>query len=139
METAEFQAAIHFVRYDLPQQLNDPEFRVRILDPHSNEGRTITDVGNFLDSAVAPLVKHCMVDSDLACDLFYFPVVMCWDTLALYIASRRATLGYRMWEDFEYLTLLCKKFRTRFPNGTYPRGASSLPLPEPWPETDQIG
>jgi hypothetical protein len=33
------------------------------------------------------------------------------------------------------LTLLCKDFRTRFPHGTYPKGAAPLPLPEPWPES----
>jgi hypothetical protein len=99
--------------------------------------RRSLDVGNFLDSAIAPLVKHGIVDQDLACDLFYYPVVMCWDTLAPFIASSRSMLGYRLWEDFEFLTLLCKKFRVRFPHGTYPRGATALPLPESWPEAAQ--
>lgn len=34
-----------------------------------------------------------------------------------------------MWEDFEYLALLCKNLRKRFPRGAYPRRAA--PLPEP--------
>lgn len=134
METPDFQDAIQFIRYELPQKLNDSTFRARLLDRTSSEGKLVVDVGTFLDSAVAPLVKHSMVDHDLACDLFYYPVVMCWDTLAPFIASSRTMLGYRMWEDFEYLTLLCKKFRARFPRGTYPRGAAALPLPETWPE-----
>jgi len=97
-------------------------FRVRLLDPNSNEGRLVVEVGNFLDSAIAPLVKHGM---------------MCWDTLAPFIASLRAMLGYRMWEDFEYLALLCKDFRVRFPQDTYPRRARALPLPKSWPEAAQ--
>lgn len=137
METPDFQEAIRFIRFDLPQKMNDSAFRVRLLDRNSNEGKIVSDVGNFLDSAIAPLVKHGMVDHDLACDLFYFPVVMCWDTLAPFIASSRTMLGYRMWEDFEYLTLLCKNFRARFPHGTYPRGTAALPLPESWPEAAQ--
>jgi hypothetical protein len=137
IETPDFQCAIRFIRYELPQKMNDSAFRVRLLDRNSSEGKVVADVGNFLDSAIAPLVKHGMVDHDLACDLFYYPVVMCWDTLAPYIASSRTLLGYRLWEDFEYLTLLCKDFRVRFPHGTYPRGAAALPLPESWPEAPQ--
>ena len=134
METAEFQDAIRFIRYELPEKMNDSAFRVRLLDRNSSEGQLVGGVGNFLDSAIAPLVKHGMVDRDLACDLFYYPVVMCWDTLAPFIASSRTMLGYRMWEDFEYLAMLCKSFRARFPRGTYPRGATALSLPESWPE-----
>ncbi len=138
MEAADFQDALRFIRYELPEKLNDSAFRVRVLEQSSEEGRPIREIGSFLDGAVAPLVKHGMVDRDLACDLFYFPVVMCWDTLAPYIASRRAALGYRMWEDFEYLALLCKEFRERFPHGTYPKGVAALPLPNPWPEAAQL-
>lgn len=134
METPDFQGAIEFIRYELPQKMNDSAFRKRLLDKNSSEGKLVVGVGNFLDSAIAPLVKHGMVDHDLACDLFYYPVVMCWDTLAPFIASSRTRLGYRLWEDFEYLTLLCKDFRARFPHGTYPREAAALPLPESWPE-----
>jgi hypothetical protein len=138
METPDFQEAIRFIRFVLPRKMNDSAFRVRLLDRNSSEGKVVANVGNFFDSAIAPLVKHGMVDHNLACDLFYYPVVMCWDTLAPFIASSRAMLGYRMWEDFEYLTLLCKNFRTRFPRGTYPQGAAALPLPESWPEATQF-
>jgi hypothetical protein len=135
----DFQDALQFIRYEVPQKLNDSAFRVRLLDRTFSEGKAVVDLGNFLDSAVAPLVKHGIVDRDLACDLFYYPVVMCWDTLASYIASSRAVAGYRIWEDFEYLTLLCKRFRVRFPHGTYPRGVAALPLPEPWVEAASFG
>ena len=135
MEAPEFQEALHFIRYEVPQKFEDPAFRVRVLNRDSTEGRVVHRIGSYLDAAVAPLVKHRMVDRDLACDLFYYPVVMCWDALAPFIASCRAEVGYRMWEDFEYLAMLCKGFRRRFPHGTYPRGAAALPLPDPWPET----
>jgi hypothetical protein len=78
-----------------------------------------------------------MVDAQLACDWWYAPVVPCWDALAPLISSRRAMLGYRQWEDFEYLALQCKRFRTNHPLGTYPKGEEALPLPDPWPEAAQ--
>ncbi len=134
LESAELRKALQFIRYELPAKMDEPALRARLLDPATAEGKAVTEVGNFLDSAVAPLVKHGFVDRNLACDLFYYPTVMCWDNLAPFIASARAMAGYRLWEDFEYLSLLCKEFRRRYPLGTYPRGASALPLPQPWPE-----
>lgn len=134
LESAAFQTALTFVRREVPEKSGDPEFRMRLLDPESKEAQLVQNLGNFLDGALAPLVKHGMVDRDLACDLFYMPVVRTWDNLAQYIATRRAALGYDMWEDLEYLALLCKDFRTRFPEGTYPAHARRLPLPPPWPE-----
>ncbi len=77
MEAREFQEALHFIRYEVPQKLEDPAFRVKVLNRDSTEGQVFLSIGNYLDSAVAPLVKHRMVDRDLACDLFYYPVVMC--------------------------------------------------------------
>ncbi|MBV8638306.1 MAG: hypothetical protein JO322_09490 [Candidatus Eremiobacteraeota bacterium] len=134
MEVPDFQEGICFIRFELPERTDDPEFRRRLLDRTTRESEIVRDIGNFIDGAIAPLVKHRMVDRTLACDLFYFPVVMCWDHLAPFIATSRAMLGYTMWEDFEYLALLCKNFRARYPEGTYPRNTPRLPLPEPWPE-----
>jgi hypothetical protein len=94
----------------------------------------IADVGLYFDLEASQLVKHNMVEARLACDWLYSPVVPCWDALAPLISSRRAMLGYNMWEDFEYLALLCKRFRQRHPQGTYPHGEERLPLPLPWPE-----
>lgn len=137
LESPEFQAALAFVR-DFPQKAGDHEFRMRLFDLNSEESRTVRNLGNFLDGALAPLVKHGMVDRDLACDLFYPVVVRTWNALAEYIATNRAVLGYDMWEDFEYLTLLCNDFRARYPTGTYPPHAKRVPLPEPWPELAEI-
>ena len=66
MESIEFQHALRFIRYQVPEKLNDPAFRFRVLDRDSSEARLIAEVGSFLDSAVAPLVKHGIVDRDLA-------------------------------------------------------------------------
>ena len=138
METEEFRSALQFIRYELPAKIDDSAFRARLLDSATPEAKAVYDVGTFIDGAVAPLVKHKMVDRDLACDLLYYPTVMCWDNLAPFIASRRAMLGYRVWEEFEYLSLLCKQFRDKHPLGTYPKNAPALPLPDPWPEAQRI-
>lgn len=136
MESAEFMRAFRFIRTEVPARIHDPSFRRTLLDTNSDEWRTIASVANFFDGAAAQLVKHGMVDATLACDLWYWQVVMSWDALEPLIATKRAILGYNMWEDYEYLTILCKQFRERYPEGTFPKNMQHLPLPEPWPEAE---
>jgi hypothetical protein len=138
IESPDFKKAVAFVRYELPQRMKDDSaFRSALLANTAPELEVIVDVAHFFDFEAAQLVKHRMVDAKLACDWLYHPVVPCWDALAPLIASRRAMRGDRMWEDFEYLALLCKRFRKKYPAGTYPKGEEGLPLPEPWPEALQ--
>lgn len=133
MDSPEFRDAFHFIRYELPGLMNDSEGRRILMVLDSPESQRVNLVANYLDYACS-FVKHGVVNRDLACDLWYSTVVRSWDGLAPLIASRRAMLGYRLWEDFEYLALLCKRFRQKFPAGTYPQGEEPLPLPDPWPE-----
>jgi hypothetical protein len=139
MRSPEFVKALEFIRYEFPRRAQEPAFREALLhsqaDRPSIEWRQIRDVANFFDTVAAQVVKHGMVDRDLACDWWYTQVVTTWDTLTPLIASLRRQRGYRLWEDFEYLALLCKRFRLRHPRGTYPAHEEALPLPEPWPET----
>ncbi|HEY9180609.1 MAG TPA: hypothetical protein VIO32_07800 [Candidatus Baltobacteraceae bacterium] len=132
MESAEFERASRFIRDEVPVRMDDPSFRRTLLDAESHEWQTIASVCNFLDGAAAQLVKHGMVDAMLACDVWYAQVVRSWDSLAPLIATKRARLGYALWEDFEYLTIRCKQFRKNYPNGTFPKHMKRLPLPEPW-------
>ncbi len=137
MDSPDFKKAVDFIRYEFPERIEDPAFRRQMLANSSPEAHMLRDIAQFLDLEAAQVVKHHMVPEALACDWLYVPVVPCWDALAPLIASRRAVLGYRLWEDFEYLAFLCKRFRERHPSGTYPKGTPGLPLPEPWPEALQ--
>jgi hypothetical protein len=134
MERPEFRRAFQFVTHELEAHTANPDCRKRLLEMSGPEAEMVRDVGNFFDGVAAQVVKHGMVDPELACDWWYSYVVRAWEALATFTASRRAMLGYDMWEDFEYLALLCKRFRARYPRGTYPHGEEHLALPEPWPE-----
>lgn len=134
IESDDFRRALHFILSEMPARIGDPAFRRRLLDPETDEWQTVATVGNFLDGHAAQFVKHGMVDATLACDLWYAQVVWSWDALEELIATKRAKLGYPMWEDFEYLTIRCKEFRKRYPTGTFPRNMTRLQLPAPWPE-----
>lgn len=136
-ESNEFRKAYHFVRFEMPARLDDPSFRRTLLDNESNEWRMIADLANFLDGTAAQFVKHGMVNATLACDMWYGYVVWSWDALAPVIATKRALLGYPLWEDFEYLTILCKQFREKYPEGTFPKSMKRLPLPAPWQDENR--
>jgi len=134
MESPQFKGALQFILHELPMRLEETEFRMRLLDRWSTEGRIVTDVCNFFDRDVSAFVQNRMVDRTLACDLLYAPAVPCWDALAPVISSIRAKEGVRRWEGYEYFVMLCKCFRERNPSGTYPSRFPSLSLPPPWPE-----
>lgn len=133
MESDRFREGVRFVRNEFPSRMHEPEFRAKMLSNDAPEWELVRDMLNYLDHTGA-IVKHRMVDLDLACDLFYGRVVGFWTTLAPLIATRRQQAGIRLWEDFEYLYLECMRFRERFPNGTFPQSYGSAPLPEPWPQ-----
>ncbi len=133
MESEPLNSAYRFVLFELSARVNDPRFRRETLSSDPPNRRMIVALANFFDST-GLIVRHDMVDRDLACDLLYGYIVRCWDALAPLTASMRARLGYRVWEDFEYLALMCKRFRKRFPQGTYPAGEEALALPQAWPE-----
>ena len=137
LDSKQFQNTLAFIRKDLSARVQDADYRRDLLLQRAPEWQAIKDVANFFDQAAVP-VKHGMVDRDLACDVFYLEVVSTWDGLAPLTASMRELRGYRLWEDFEYFALLCKNFRKRYPNGTFPRRMRGLPLPEPWPESYKI-
>ena len=136
-ESEPYRSALMFARTEFPQRCNDEAFRRELLSDDSPRWLMLRDLCNLLDETGA-LVKNRMVDRNLACDLLYVPVVRTWDGLEPLIASRRAMAGYKIWEDFEYLVLLCRRFRERHPEGTYPRGEPRVPLPNPWPEAEEI-
>ena len=137
LDSKEFQATLNFIRKELPKRMQNPEYRRDLLLGQAPEWQAIRDVANFFDHAAVP-VKHGMVNRDLACDVWYSAVVSTWDALAPFTASMRKVRGVRLWEDFEYFALVCKAFRKRYPNGTFPKGMPGAPLPEPWPESYEV-
>jgi len=64
MDSPDFREKLDFVWTELPSKFEEAPFRRRMLDVDSDESRRAREVGNFFDGAVAPLVKHGMVDRD---------------------------------------------------------------------------
>ncbi len=128
MESNKFQTAQTFVSFELPKRLKDPVERVNATTvPFSGEYAAISTVANVFES-LGGLIKSGVIDRDVACDVFAYMVIRNWDVMLPLITHLRRTLDNpALWENFEYLTLLSKRFQANHPGGAYPSGEPRLP------------
>jgi len=128
MESDKFQEAQAFVSFELPKRLKDPVERVKAARlPPTGDYRAITTVANMFE-ALGGLVKSGVIDGDVACDVVALIVVRNWDAMLPLTTYIRHKLGLpALWENFEYLALLSKRFKERHPSGAYPRNEPRLP------------
>jgi hypothetical protein len=126
LESDSFAAAMRFVQRELPQRLDDPQFRKRLdVRPLDADLRQINVVGNFFES-MGSFVKHDIIDAKVACDLWSGVVLGAWRALLPVLAIWRRTDGRALWENFEYLATLSEDYFDRHPQGTYPHGVRRL-------------
>lgn len=136
IESPAFQVAESFVVRELPPRLDEPSVRAAMLMPFfPDEYQAVRTVANFFETFGA-LVRNGIIDSQIACDLWGGVVLRSWAALLPITANRRASRGVpALWENFEYLAVLSKRFSASHPEGAFPKGIERLPLPELWPET----
>lgn len=130
IESAQFELARNFVLNDLPRILSDPA-RVRALDWLGTLPPELTPmraVCNHFES-VGAFIKLGNVDGRVACELWAFVVLECWNAIAPVAALVRKRTGKdAIWENFEYLAVLAEKHIRAHPGGTYPAGAGHMPV-----------
>lgn len=144
IESRDFQSALRFIHTVLPARLGDPEVRRAIVTGNSAAGdmaeelRAAYLIANFFGN-VGLLVRTGVVDRDLVCYLWSPLVIPCWEKLSPWIANVRKARRWDLWQNFEYLTVICQEWRASHPQGFYPAGIRRLPLPEIWPENSGSG
>jgi hypothetical protein len=128
MESDKFQTAQAFVSFELPKRLKDPAERAKATTlPLSGEYAAVSTVANMFES-LGGLIKSGVIDGDVACDVVSYIVIRNWDAmLPVTTYLRRKLANPSLWENFEYLTLLSKRFSAKHPGGAYPRGEPRLP------------
>lgn len=137
IESAEFQAALRYVREDFQVLLRDPARRKSLMISRTPppEFEPVRTVANFFESTGA-LIKRGIIDSDIACDLWGYVVWNHWNDLADFIGNIRiARSAPALFENFEYWAVLSEAFRETHPQGDYPRKVRRMPAPEVWPES----
>jgi hypothetical protein len=128
LESTEFQDAREFIAFKLPELMKDPAIQQQLersLFP--NELRSVGNVANFFESMGA-FVRFNIIDRRIACDLWCGVVVGSWNALLPVIRIRRKK-DPGVWENFEYLAVLCEEFMERYPT-SYPNGMRRMPLEE---------
>ena len=137
IESPAFQETILFVR-ELPQRLSDPEIRKALASGRfPPEYQRLRMLANFFEH-LGTLVKNGIIDSRIAADLWGGVVLTNWYALAPIIQNRRIAMHQAaLWENFEYLAVVCEDFRDRHPHGTFPTGKRRMPQGEPWSEATE--
>ena len=130
LESPEFREAQRFVSYELPNRLNDPKEVLRIAQPQSQfegEYQAIDTVGNFFEN-LGIFVKTGIIDADLACDMWSHILLRNWHALVPIVTFVRQDLNEpRIWENFEYLAVLCEDYMKRHPSGEFPARLRRMP------------
>ncbi len=81
--------------------------------------RPAGNVANFFESMGA-FTRFNIIDRAIACDLWCGVVVSCWNAMLPIIRLRR-DIDPGIWENFEYLAVLCQDFMEQHPT-SYPSG-----------------
>src|ERR1700674_896118 len=120
---------ISFVYFELPELMNSEEFRRDIGLVINRDHHPELIVAGFFDELGA-LVKNRMMDESL---LMEFgggadSILWCWKNLAGVIAIRRRNAP-AAYENFEFIASRAKRWKERFPKGTYPAREPRMPLP----------
>lgn len=137
IESDQFQAALRFIAFDLPEGLKDSEARRSFAQPRIPEGyASVRSVANFFEN-LGTFVKRGIIDRDIACDMWCGLAVASWESLSGVVANVRALHDQNAWENFEYFTVLSKAWIERHPSGSYPTGMQRMPVAELWPETTE--
>ena len=128
MESPEFHAAQRFVSFELPKRLQDPVERAKFAEiPFTGEYEAIGIVANFFES-MGMFVKNGIIDEQLACDFWCYAVLRNWHALlpvTTYVRKKVAVPS--LWENFEYMAFLSKRFMDTHPGGAYPSGVQRMP------------
>ncbi len=135
MESPEFHEALMYVLRELPTLTQDSEIRRKMLEmPLPKEFEQARTVANFFEN-LGVFVKHGALGRSITCDMWGYGILQSWDRLAPLIANRRhAAKNPALYENFEYLAVLSRRFRQRYPTGAYPRDVPHMPAADVWPE-----
>ncbi|MEO7039898.1 MAG: hypothetical protein ABI186_07725, partial [Candidatus Elarobacter sp.] len=127
LESRDFREAQRFVSFTLPERLKDPAECMKFARiPLVGEYEAIDRVANFFE-AMGLFVKVGVIDRDIACDSWSYVVLRNWTALLPVTTYVREAAGTgSLWENFEYLALLCQRYDAEHPS-TYPRDLPRMP------------
>lgn len=123
----DMRASLDYVIAELRHDLEDPEVRAGVLArPTHGKARRAQEIFNFYES-VGALVRSGTLDLFLVLLYFTTPGEM-WEMGEDYIALIRATRGPEIFENFEALVILQRRYEKRNGTSLFPHSMQRLPL-----------
>jgi hypothetical protein len=134
---AAFWNAIGRVRFEIPALLDDPRF-VRFVREYHLSGATDDDdelfdgpytaaltVGRNLEN-VGNMIRNGLTDKRIFLEQYASLVVTAWDAIEPLVRLRREAAGRDTpWEDFEYLTVLSRRWLAQS-KSSYPKDVERI-------------
>ena len=133
-ETERFRDAVRYVYRELPLLYNEPVRRRELLAaPLPDQYESARTVANFFEN-IGLYVKRDVLDAGFMADMWGDIILTTWLRMAPMIVNLRLVQKHsEIWENFEYLAMVCKRFKEQHPHGTYPRAFPRMPQGDIWP------
>jgi len=121
----------------LPPSMEDPEFRKSVMEnTFERQNNPWLNLANSYEW-FGSLVKHGLIPHEEVMDVYSDRIVQAWSLVEDAVVVTRRTSGPAIWENFEYLTVLAKKWIAGHPNGSYARHTARLQLTDKWLAADR--
>ena len=137
----EFIASMGHIRFEIRDLLKDPQFLEFVRQFHLSSasdgderydrlysaalrvGRNLENIGN--------MIRNGLTDRRIFLEQYAILVVMAWDGTEPLLKVRREAAGNdAIWEDFEYLTVLSRRWISEV-RSCYPKGVERILPPTP--------
>ncbi|HZV78749.1 MAG TPA: hypothetical protein VFF60_03950 [Candidatus Binatus sp.] len=143
-DAKEFRDAVNLVSSKLKSTFQDPAYREYVaarnrrmpLPDVPEDYRAVAEAANLVGNTyeeLGILVKKGIIDREIFLDRYSWVIMGAWDHLVDVVGWARAVTNEpRIWENFEYLTVIAQDFANEN-RSTYPLGMRRLETPCPWP------
>jgi hypothetical protein len=142
LDSQDYREAEVIVREELPAALADPRFcqfeiamsrgqiAAKMDEQHLRVRQAANLIGNTFEN-IGSMVKNGILDKHLVMDIYSWIVAGHWDRLSGLTAMGREAAGQpAIYENFEYLAALSKRFLKAYPV-TYPANLEHLEITPP--------
>jgi uncharacterized protein DUF4760 len=131
----DFLQAVGRARQDVPKLMEEPAFRQYVADYHLGVAEDherydslyegILVVGRNLEN-VGNMIRNGLTDERIFLEQYANLVIIAWDAVEPLLRIRRAAVqSDSPWEDFEYLTVLARRW-TAAKGSAYPKGVARI-------------
>lgn len=133
---SDFWNSVGRARFEVPELLKEPEFHKFIKDFHSGSATdgderydapytAVLTVGRNLEN-IGNMIRNGLTDRRIFLEQYANLVVTAWDATEPVLKIRREAEGSdAAWEDFEYLTVLSRRWMSE-KRSVYPKGVARI-------------